>query len=216
MNILRNIITSYVTSLIGLAIIIFTSYQCIFKDLGPSPVHNGPSFWFENFNQANLNDLRSTLISWEKFGTASTGTIGISSNAAKLTSLVTTSAKYVINTGLLNVDVRAVIGVASGNLYLILSNNADDTYLQIRLSDCEIKQLVAGVATTLFAGAGASVSGDEIKVVRSRSTVTAYRNGVSVGSSSSVSASLTATKHGIFIFNDITATIDEFSLRPAP
>lgn len=32
MNILRNIITSYVTSLIGLAIIIFTSYQCIFKD----------------------------------------------------------------------------------------------------------------------------------------------------------------------------------------
>lgn len=32
MNIIRNIITSYVTSLIGLAIIIFTSYQCIFKD----------------------------------------------------------------------------------------------------------------------------------------------------------------------------------------
>ena len=32
MKILRNILTSYVTSIIGLAIIIFTSYQCVFKD----------------------------------------------------------------------------------------------------------------------------------------------------------------------------------------
>lgn len=33
MKYLRNILTSYVTSLIGLAIIICTSYVCIFKDM---------------------------------------------------------------------------------------------------------------------------------------------------------------------------------------
>lgn len=136
------------------------------------------------------------------------GQIGIVSNAIKLTSSGSTYAVYAWETGTRNIDMTATMGTVGNDAYFKMAYTDDQNNIQVNLKTLEIKQILNGSITTIYAGSGTTTSGQTVKIVISGTDILAARDGVFVNSWT-ISPAVNGTKHGVMFYNDVTSTIND-------
>ena len=178
----------------------------------PALTAKHPSDDFSSANATNANERLTPVgnATWLRDDLVSSGSIGISGDAAKLTSASTTVAKYYVTTPARNVKVRATIGTAGTNFYIILARTNSTNDLQVNLMTGQIHEQINGAYTELAPGSGTSAAGDAIDAVLNETSITVYRNGAQIASSNAVSPSLTGAAVGLFFYQDATGTVDKF------
>lgn len=170
----------------------------------------------DNFQSANVTNIngRATVTGGKTWTAASgnTGTAGIASNVAKLTSASTTQAKAYIEMNQHNVDVRATLGSGTNaNVYLLLAYTDESNYIQVSLVSGAAHQIVAGTATQLYAGSGTTTAGNYMRAVLTTTGITLYR-GTTQLATATTDASLTGTKHGIYFYQNTATTVSNFEI----
>jgi hypothetical protein len=195
----------------------FGSKELVYKPFSTSTYTGGVGSSFsETFNAADTADMAGRTLSggsgtWVAVA-ANTGTIGIASNAAQLTSSSSTIAKYYVETGARDGEFIYTIGTASSSMYALLAYEDESNFIQVNLSTCAIQVIENGSGTTLYGGDGSSLSGDQVRVVITGTTIHVYRNAVDMNTNSAP-ATITGTKHGIYFYQDATGSIDNLTMN---
>ncbi len=141
-----------------------------------------PVYFDDDFTDLNIVDIDGRLTPigngiWTKV--AGTGTIGIVSNAIKLTSNGSTYGAYAVEC-FTNDNIKLTLyiqtpsgGVMLGGLCLVDSLN----YIELNTIDCSIHAYVAGSPVLSVSGSGVSIAGDNVSIEKVGLHIITRRNG---------------------------------------
>jgi len=166
----------------------------------PSGVYITDSFGGGDDADINGRTTETGGGTWVAAG-SNTGTVGTVSAYAKLTSAGGTIAKVTVD-GTVR-DLKTTVTA----VYILMAYQDDNNYIQTHIEDGSTYQIVSGSPTLLVASSGTTSNGDSVAVRLSGSNLTVYRNGVSIGTTSSVSGSLTGTKQGLLFYTITTCEV---------
>jgi hypothetical protein len=145
--------------------------------------------------------------------TQQVGTWTVSSNRASASALSGSIAIATVPTGKADVlaDVKVTRSAGQGGLVLRYTDANNYLYANHDGTNAFIKQVLAGVTTTLITAAATYSANAVIRVDLSGVTARLYYNNAFIGSTASINAALTATAHGLYV-TDVTAnlTVDDF------
>jgi hypothetical protein len=104
--------------------------------------------------------------------------------------------------------IRVTRGSGSGGLLLRYTDANNRLYAEYDGTNCYLKQVLAGVTTTITTGVATYVANAIIMVILDGTAARLYYNGVQIGTGS-VNALLTSTLHGGQV-TDVTVALDDF------
>ena len=172
----------------------------------------------DDFNSVNVIDLAGRLTPignkiWVH--ESGTGTVGIVTNEAKLTSSPTTADEiYTIDCGVRNVDVTFKIGSIATDFKLLFAYGNTENFLAILTTIGAVFQRSGGINTMLFNPNVSFVSGDIIRVLITNTTVTIYRNSNPTPYyNASVGSGVVGTKVGFALYQDGVSTLNEIIVK---
>jgi hypothetical protein len=112
-------------------------------------------------------------------------------------------------------DIKLTRSAGQGGLLLRYTDASNYLYANHDGTNCFLKQVLAGVTTTLITAAAAYSANAVIRVDLNGVGARLYYNNTLVGTTASINAALTATLHGLYV-TDVTAnlTVDDLIVWP--
>jgi hypothetical protein len=107
--------------------------------------------------------------------------------------------------------IKITRSAGAGGLVLRYTDSSNYLYVNHDGTNVFLKQVLAGVTTTLITGVATYVANAMALVDLSGVNARLYYNSVFINSSAGINAALTATAHGVYV-NDTTVQLDDFSL----
>ena len=185
-------------------------------------IHNGITVYqkatspigvYDSFNRADANTLgvADTGQSWLVDG----GTFGIVSNMARPLSLTNSFARAVIDSGLSNCIVSVKINmteIADSRVLFRYIDSANHFFLHAVGSSYILYRRVSGATTNIGSINLTNNTKDDIKIALNGNNIKVYINNTLIFNITD-STYLTATKHGIAVYNTLTARFDDFKVE---
>jgi hypothetical protein len=175
-----------------------------------------PGFDSSSFTAADGAGLPATDSgrAWSFGALGAVPTFGISSNRACITSTAAGSPAYAyVDVGVTNITAQLTLTTVSSVAGMLVAYADDNNY--VYSTQLQLSKIIGGSFTTVQSYGGSSfTTGDVMKIGRSGTTFTIYKNGSLIFTKTVADAGVASTTKTGFLFagTDTTSRIDDWSV----